>query len=98
MALNRKIAYIDLTSGTIETKPIPLEMRKKYLGGRGLDAYLLYNNTEAGVDAGWGERTQVIAMRLPGSSPRVSCSVIRSASACSGCHMALSMLITGTCE
>ena len=51
MALNRKIAYIDLTSGTIETKPIPLDMRRKYLGGRGLDAYLLYNNTEAGVDA-----------------------------------------------
>ena len=50
MALNRKIAYIDLTSGTIETKPIPLEMRKKYLGGRGLDAYLLYNHTERGVD------------------------------------------------
>lgn len=50
MALNRKIAYIDLTSGTIETKPIPLEIRKKYLGGRGLDAYLLYNHTEAGVD------------------------------------------------
>ena len=50
MALNRKIAYIDLTTGTIETKPIPLQMRKKYLGGRGLDAYLLYNHTEAGVD------------------------------------------------
>jgi len=50
MALNRKIAYIDLTSGTIETKPIPLPMRRKYLGGRGLDAYLLYNHTEAGVD------------------------------------------------
>src|SRR4030042_5489895 len=51
MALNRKIAYIDLASGTIETKPIPLQIRKKYLGGRGLDAYLLYNHTEAGVDA-----------------------------------------------
>jgi len=51
MALNRKIAYIDLTSAAIETKPIPLQMRKKYLGGRGLDAYLLYNHTEAGVDA-----------------------------------------------
>ncbi len=50
MALNRKIAYIDLTTGTIETKSIPLAIRKKYLGGRGLDAYLLYNHTEAGVD------------------------------------------------
>jgi aldehyde:ferredoxin oxidoreductase len=50
VALNRKIAYIDLTSGTIRTRPIPLEMRKKYLGGRGLDAYLLYNHTERGAD------------------------------------------------
>ena len=50
MALDRKIAYIDLTTGKIETKPIPLEVRKKFLGGRGLDAYLLYNHTEKGCD------------------------------------------------
>ncbi len=50
MALNRKIAYIDLTTGGIEIKPIPLEMRNKFIGGRGLDAYLLYNHTKQGVD------------------------------------------------
>jgi len=50
MALNRKIAYIDLSTGTIETRPIPLDVRKKFLGGRGLDAYLLYNHTEKGID------------------------------------------------
>ena len=50
MALNRKIAYIDLTTGDIQIKPIPLEIRKKFVGGRGLDAYLLYNHTTAGVD------------------------------------------------
>ena len=50
MALSRKIAYIDLTTGTIETKPIPVKIRKKFLGGRGLDAYLLYNHTKQGVD------------------------------------------------
>ena len=50
MALDRKIAYIDLTTGKIETKPIPMEVRKKFLGGRGLDAYLLYNHTEKGCD------------------------------------------------
>ena len=37
MPLNRKIGYIDLTSGHVETKAISLEMRKKYIGGRGLD-------------------------------------------------------------
>ena len=50
MSLNRKIAYIDLTTGDIETRPIPLDVRKKFLGGRGLDAYLLYNHTEKGCD------------------------------------------------
>ena len=50
MPLKRKIAYIDLTTGEIETKPIPIEVRKKFLGGRGLDAYLLYNHTKKGCD------------------------------------------------
>ena len=50
MALNRKIAYIDLSTGKIETKPIPLDVRKKFLGGRGLDAYLLLNHTKKGCD------------------------------------------------
>ncbi len=50
MALNRKIAYIDLSSGESTTAPIPIEMRKSYLGGRGLDMYLLYNHLEPKVD------------------------------------------------
>jgi aldehyde:ferredoxin oxidoreductase len=50
MALNRKIAYINLSTGEVETKPIPIELRKKYLGGRGLDAYLLYNHAPEGCD------------------------------------------------
>jgi aldehyde:ferredoxin oxidoreductase len=50
MPLNRKIAYIDLSTGKIEIKPIPLHVRRKFLGGRGLDAYLLYNHTKKGCD------------------------------------------------
>jgi aldehyde:ferredoxin oxidoreductase len=50
MALDRKIAYIDLTTGDIQIKPIPLEVRRKFLGGRGLDAYLLYNHAPEGCD------------------------------------------------
>ncbi|MGQ9510228.1 MAG: aldehyde ferredoxin oxidoreductase family protein [Thermodesulfobacteriota bacterium] len=50
MALNRKIAYIDLSTGKVEIKPIPIDIRKKFLGGRGLDAYLLYNHTKKGID------------------------------------------------
>jgi aldehyde:ferredoxin oxidoreductase len=50
MALNRRIAYIDLTNGDIQIKPIPVEIRRQFIGGRGLDAYLLYNHTAKGVD------------------------------------------------
>ncbi len=50
MALNRKIAYIDLDTGKTDIKPIPIEWRQKYIGGRGLDAYLLYKNAPKGCD------------------------------------------------
>ncbi len=50
MALDRKIAYINLSTGEIDIKPIPVEIRKKFIGGRGLDAYLLYNHSKKGCD------------------------------------------------
>ena len=50
MALDRKIAYIDLTTGDVTIKPIPLDVRKKFLGGRGLDAYLLLNHSKKGCN------------------------------------------------
>ncbi len=50
MSLSRKIAYIDLTTGKVDTKPISEELRRKFLGGRGLDMYLLYNHTKPGID------------------------------------------------
>lgn len=50
MALDRKIAYIDLGAPDVRTAAIPVEVRRKFLGGRGLDAYLLYNHTQQGVD------------------------------------------------
>jgi aldehyde:ferredoxin oxidoreductase len=61
MALNRKIAFINLTTGDIETKPIPIELRKKFLGGRGLDAWLLYNYTEKGCDPLGPDNTLIIS-------------------------------------
>lgn len=50
MPLDRKIAFINLTTRDVEIKPIPLDIRKKFVGGRGLDAYLLYNYTKQGID------------------------------------------------
>ncbi len=79
MALNRKIAYIDLTTGRIETKPIPIKMRELFLGGRGLDAYLLYNHIKPGVDALSPDNVAVISGGL-------LCGTL--ASATSRCHVA----------
>jgi aldehyde:ferredoxin oxidoreductase len=50
MPLTRKIAFIDLSSGKIRKEPIPKQLRRLYLGGRGLDAYLLYNYVKPGCD------------------------------------------------
>jgi aldehyde:ferredoxin oxidoreductase len=61
MPLNRKIAYIDLTTGDIRIEPIPLEVRKKFLGGRGLDAYLLYNHSKKGCDPLGPDNTLIIS-------------------------------------
>ena len=61
MPLDRKIAYIDLTTGDIQTKPIPLDIRKKFLGGRGLDAYLLYNHTKKGCNPLGPDNTLMIS-------------------------------------
>ena len=50
MVWKRKIAYINLTTGKIVSKPIPKEVRQLYLGGRGIDMYLLYNHVKSEVN------------------------------------------------
>lgn len=69
MALNKKIAFIDLTSGNIEIKPIPVEMREKFIGSRGLDAYLLYNHIKPGIDALGPENVVIISAGLLVGTP-----------------------------
>jgi aldehyde:ferredoxin oxidoreductase len=39
--LHRKIAFIDIERGTTRIEPISPELRKKFLGGRGLNMHLL---------------------------------------------------------
>jgi len=86
MPLNRKIAYIDLTTGSIETKPIPLEVRKKFLGGRGLDAYLLYNHAKPGCDPLGPDNALMV-------SGGILCAT--TASATSRCHVMAKSPLTG---
>ncbi len=41
MVLSRKIALINLHNETVTISPIPLDLRKSFLGGRGINMYLL---------------------------------------------------------
>jgi aldehyde:ferredoxin oxidoreductase len=50
MVLERKIAYIDLNKNSIEIAPIPLDLRKKFLGGRGINMYLLSKSYSPDLD------------------------------------------------
>lgn len=50
MPLNRKIAFIDLTTRKVEISRVPVAIRKHFLGGRGLNMYLLINMAPKGLD------------------------------------------------
>ena len=50
-ALNGKIHNINLSSGSIEPEEIPEETYRKYLGGYGLGARLLFDRIPQGADA-----------------------------------------------
>ncbi|RJR41033.1 MAG: aldehyde:ferredoxin oxidoreductase [Desulfobacteraceae bacterium] len=39
--LNRKVAFIDLFTSSWESEPVPEELRRSYLGGRGINMHLL---------------------------------------------------------
>jgi aldehyde:ferredoxin oxidoreductase len=68
MALNRKIAYIDLDRQSIKLEPISLEWRRKFIGGRGLDAYLLYRNTPKGCDPLGPDNVVIVSAGLLGGT------------------------------
>ena len=44
MAHPTKIAHVDLTSGTVEYRPIPEEWARKYIGARGLGVRYVFEN------------------------------------------------------
>jgi len=69
MVWNRKIAYIDLSTEKIVQKTIPKEMRTLYLGGRGVDMYLLYNHTQPKIDPLSPENVLLIGIGLLGGIP-----------------------------
>jgi len=64
MVWNRKIAYVDLSTGKIVQKPIPRKIRLRYLGGRGIDMYLLYNHLPAKINPLGPENVLIIGAGL----------------------------------
>ncbi len=50
MPLNRKLLHINLDSGEIKKEEISLELRRKFLGGRGINTYFLYHFTGRDTD------------------------------------------------
>jgi aldehyde:ferredoxin oxidoreductase len=68
MALNRKIACINLDSGEIDVRPIAGEWRRKFLGGRGLNAYLVFKHTSPGCDPLGSDNTIIFSSGLLGGT------------------------------
>ena len=50
VSYSQKIAYVDLSRGTVDMEVIPLEWRRKFLGARGINMYLLSRLTRADMD------------------------------------------------
>lgn len=70
----QKIGYVDLTTGEVKKRDIPESMRRKYLGGRGLDMYLLYNHVKPGCDPLGPDNVFVVSAGLLGGTPAPSSS------------------------
>jgi aldehyde:ferredoxin oxidoreductase len=41
MGLDRKIAFVELSEGSIRIEPFPVKLRQQYIGGRGMNMFLL---------------------------------------------------------
>jgi aldehyde:ferredoxin oxidoreductase len=50
LSYNKRILYVDLTTGKTETKPLKDELAKKYIGGIGLGMKLWLDHSKAGVN------------------------------------------------
>jgi aldehyde:ferredoxin oxidoreductase len=69
MVWNRKIAYVNLSTNKISVKTVPKQIRSLYLGGRGVDMYLLYNHAEPKINPLSPENPLIIGVGLLCSIP-----------------------------
>lgn len=64
MVWKRNIAFIDLSTSKVTKKIVPKSLRNQYLGGRGINAYHLYNYIAPGIDPLGPENTLLIGTGL----------------------------------
>jgi aldehyde:ferredoxin oxidoreductase len=64
VALTGKTAYINLTSGEIKIDSVPAELLKRFLGGRGLDIYLLTTWLKENVDPLGADNVVIVSTGL----------------------------------
>ena len=69
MVLKREVAFVDLNLRQVEIKKIPQKLRELYLGGRGIDMYLLYNLVEPRVDPLGPENVLLVSAGLLTATP-----------------------------
>ena len=69
MVWNRKTAYVNLSTEKIVQKPISKKMRSLYLGGRGINMYLLYNHVKPRINPLGPENVLLIGAGLIGGIP-----------------------------
>lgn len=50
MLAQQRIAYVDLGDGSISIRMLPEEIVGKFIGGRGVNSYLLYHHLPAGIN------------------------------------------------
>lgn len=49
-SISDRLLKVELSTGSVESTPIPDEWRQRYVGGKGLGARYLYDELDAGVD------------------------------------------------
>ena len=76
--LDRKIAFVDLTAASVQVQPLPTELRQQYIGGRGMNMYLLSKYYTPSLDPFAPENPLIFGTGLltgtPGFGSRVSVS------------------------
>lgn len=64
----QRIGYVDLSTGQIRSRPIPDALRERFLGGRGIAMYLLYNHAPPHCDPLGAENPFIVSAGLLGGT------------------------------